>query len=148
MSIGERIMELRTACGMTQNQLAKAMEVSRQAVSKWETDQSVPDPMKMIHLAEILDTDIEYLTTGRRNFARRPPVVINTVETVEKVVEKPVVQVVEKTVEKIVEKPVVQYVEKPVIKKVLRKQYIRNPIEFAVCGGISFVIGLVIGLIL
>lgn len=148
MSIGERIMELRTACGMTQNQLAKAMEVSRQAVSKWETDQSVPDPMKMIHLAEILDTDIEYLTTGRRNFARRPPVVINTVETVEKVVEKPVVQVVEKTVEKIVEKPVVQYVEKPVIKKVLRKQYIRNPIEFAVCGGISFVIGLIIGLIL
>ncbi len=147
MSIGERIMELRTACGMTQNQLAKAMEVSRQAVSKWETDQSVPDPMKMIHLAEILDTDIEYLTTGRRNFARRPPVVINTVETVEKVVEKPVVQVVEKTVEKIVEKPVVQYVEKPVIKKVLRKQYIRNPIEFAVCGGISFVIGLLIGLI-
>lgn len=132
---------------MTQNQLAKAMEVSRQAVSKWETDQSVPDPMKMIHLAEILDTDIEYLTTGRRNFARRPPVVINTVETVEKVVEKPVVQVVEKTVEKIVEKPVVQYVEKPVIKKVLRKQYIRNPIEFAVCGGISFVIGLIIGLI-
>ena len=148
MSIGERIMELRTACGMTQNQLAKTMEVSRQAVSKWETDQSVPDPMKMIHLAEILDTDIEYLTTGRRNFARRPPVVINTVETVEKVVEKPVVQVVEKIVEKIVEKPVVQYVEKPVIKKVLRKQYIRNPIEFAVCGGISFVIGLVIGLIL
>ena len=148
MSIGERIMELRTACGMTQNQLAKAMEVSRQAVSKWETDQSVPDPMKMIHLAEILDTDIEFLTTGRRNFARRPPVVINTVETVEKVVEKPVVQVVEKTVEKIIEKPVVQYVEKPVIKKVLRKQYIRNPIEFAVCGGISFVIGLVIGLIL
>lgn len=148
MSIGERIMELRTACGMTQNQLAKAMEVSRQAVSKWETDQSVPDPMKMIHLAEILDTDIEYLTTGRRNFARRPPVVINTVETVEKVVEKPVVQVVEKIVEKIVEKPVVQYVEKPVIKKVLRKQYIRNPIEFAVCGGISFVIGLIIGLIL
>ena len=147
MSIGERIMELRTACGMTQNQLAKAMEVSRQAVSKWETDQSVPDPMKMIHLAEILDTDIEYLTTGRRNFARRPPVVINTVETVEKVVEKPVVQVVEKIVEKIVEKPVVQYVEKPVIKKVLRKQYIRNPIEFAVCGGISFVIGLIIGLI-
>ena len=148
MSIGERIMELRTACGMTQNQLAKSMEVSRQAVSKWETDQSVPDPMKMIHLAEILDTDIEYLTTGRRNFARRPPVVINTVETVEKVVEKPVVQVVEKIVEKIVEKPVVQYVEKPVIKKVLRKQYIRNPIEFAVCGGISFVIGLIIGLIL
>ena len=148
MSLGERITELRTACGLSQNQLAKLMEVSRQAVSKWETDQSAPDSIKLIHLAEILDTDVEYLTTGRRNFGRRPPVVINTVETVEKVVEKPVVQVVEKVVEKIVEKPVVEYVDRPVIKKVFRKQYIRNPLEFAVCGGICFLIGLLVGIML
>lgn len=148
MSLGERITELRTACGMSQNQLAKAMEVSRQAVSKWETGQSVPDPVKMIHLAEVLETDIEYLSTGRRNFGRRPPVVINTVETVEKVVEKPVVRVVETVVEKIAEKPVVEYVEKPVIKKVYRKQYIRNPLEFAVCGGICFLIGILVGILL
>ena len=148
MSLGERIIELRTACGLSQNQLAKAMEVSRQAVSKWETGQSVPDSVKMIHLAEVLDTDIEYLTTGRRNYGRRPPVVINTVETVEKVIEKPVVQVVETVVEKIIEKPVVEYVEKPVIKKIYRKQYIRNPIEFMVCGGICLLIGLLIGIFL
>lgn len=148
MSLGDRIIELRTACGLSQNQLAKAMEVSRQAVSKWETGQSVPDSAKMIHLAEVLDTDIEYLTTGRRNYGRRPPVVINTVETVEKIIEKPVVQVVETVVEKIIEKPVVEYVEKPVIKKIYRKQYIRNPIEFMVCGGICFLIGLLIGIFL
>ena len=148
MSLGERITELRSACGLSQNQLAKAMEVSRQAVSKWETGQSVPDPMKMIHLAEVLETDIEYLTTGRRYFGRRPPVVINTVETVEKVVEKPVVQVVEKIVEKVVEKPVVEYVEKPVIKKIYRKQYVRNPVDFLVCGGICFLIGLLVGIFL
>ena len=148
MSLGDRIIELRTACGLSQNQLAKAMEVSRQAVSKWETGQSVPDSTKMIHLAEVLDTDIEYLTTGRRNYGRRPPVVINTVETVEKVIEKPVVQVVETVVEKIIEKPVVEYVEKPVIKKIYRKQYIRNPIEFMVCGGICILIGLLIGIFL
>lgn len=146
MSLGQRITELRAEQKLSQNQLAKLMEVSRQAVSKWETDQSAPDSIKMIHLAEVLDTDIEYLTTGRRNFARRPPVVINTVETVEKIVEKPVVQVVEKVieVEKIVETPV--YIEKPVIKKVYRKKIVRNPLEFAVCGGICFVIGLLIGL--
>ena len=148
MSLGDRIIELRTVCGLSQNQLAKAMEVSRQAVSKWETGQSVPDSAKMIHLAEVLDTDIEYLTMGRRNYGRRPPVVINTVETVEKVIEKPVVQVVETVVEKIIEKPVVEYVEKPVIKKIYRKQYIRNPIEFMVCGGICFLIGLLIGIFL
>ena len=107
MSLGERIIELRTQCGLSQYQLAKQMDVSRQAVSKWETDQSAPDAIKLIHLADILDTDIEYLTTGRRNFGRRPPVVVKTVETVEKIVEKPVVQVVETVVEKVIEHPVV-----------------------------------------
>ncbi len=148
MSVGERIAELRKQQNISQGQLAEALGISRQAVSKWETDQTMPDSAKMIHLADALDTDIEYLATGRRNFARRPPVVINTVETVEKVVEKPVIQVVEKTVEKIVEVPAVEYVERPVIKKVYRKQLIRNPIEFAICGGICFVIGLLIGILI
>ena len=87
-----------------------------------------------------------------RNFARRPPVVLKTVETVEKVVEKPVIQVVEKVVEveKIVEveKPVVQYIEKPVIKKVFRTKYIRNPLEYWMLGIGCFLIGLLIGTLL
>lgn len=148
MSLGKRITELRSGIGMSQIQLAKAMDVSRQAVSKWENDLSTPDPLKMIHLADILDTDIEYLTTGRRNFARRPPVVVNTVETVEKIIEKPVVQIVEKVVEKVVEKPVVQYVEKPIIKKRIQVKYIRNPLEYLILGVISFVLGLVIGVLI
>lgn len=138
-------MELRKAAGLSQGQLASALSVSRQAVSKWENDQAAPDSIKMIRLAEILDTDIEYLSTGRRNFGRRPPVVINTVETVEKVVEKPVVQVVEKIVEKIVEVPVVEYLEKPVIKKVYRVRYQRNPGELFVIGSICFAVGLLLG---
>lgn len=148
MSLGERITELRELCGLSQNQLAKLMEVSRQAVSKWETGQSAPDSINLIRLAEVLETDIEYLTTGRRNFARRPPVVVNTVETVEKIVEKPVIQVVEKVIEKTVEVPVVEYVEKPVIKKVYHKQIVRNPLEFAVVGLVCFVVGIIIGMLI
>lgn len=148
MSIGERITELRKAAGLSQGQLASALEVSRQAVSKWENDQAAPDSLKMIRLAEVLDTDIEYLSTGRRNFARRPPVVINTVETVEKVIEKPVVQVVEKVTEKIVEVPVVEYVEKPVIKKVYRVKYRRNPLELFLVGAGCFLIGFLLGFLL
>ena len=148
MSVGERIAELRSLCGLSQNQLAKAMEVSRQAVSKWETGQSVPDSMNMIRLAEVLETDVEYLTTGRNSYGRRPPVVINTVETVEKVVEKPVVQIVEKVVEKTVEVPVVEYVEKPVIKKVVRREYVRNPLEYAAVALVSFLLGVLIGVFL
>ena len=124
------------------------MNVSRQAVSKWESDQSSPDASNLIRLAEVLDTDIEYLTTGRRTFGRRPPVVIKTTETVEKVVEKPVIQVVEKVVEKVIEKPVVQTVEKLVIKKVYRTKIVRNPVEYAIVGSICFLIGLSVGFLL
>lgn len=149
MSIGERISELRKDVGVSQSELAGTLGVSRQAVSKWETDQSCPDALNLIKLADLLDTDIEYLTTGRRNFGRRPPVVIKTTETVEKIVEKPVVQVVEKIVEKIVEKvvetPVVQMVEKPVIKKVYRTQLVRKPSEYILVGLFSFLFGFLIG---
>lgn len=145
MSIGERITELRTQNQMSQYELAKFMDVSRQAVSKWENDQSSPDAQNLIRLADILDTDIEYLTTGRRTFGRRPPVVLKTVETVEKVVEKPVI--VEKIVNKVVEKPVVEYVEKPVIKKVTRVKYVRNSLEYIAVGSLCFFAGLLIGLL-
>ena len=146
MSLGERITELRKEQNLSQVQLAKLLSVSRQAVSKWENGLSVPDSSKMIQIAEVLDTDIEYLTTGRRTFSRRPPVVLTTVETVEKVVEKPIIQVVERIVE--VEKPVVQYLEKPVIKKVYRTKYIRNTMEYALIGVGCFLLGLLIGAIL
>lgn len=154
MSLGERIIQLRTDKNMTQYQLAEAMDVSRQAVSKWENDISAPDSNNLIRLTEILDTDLEFLTTGRKSFSRRPPVVIKQVETVEKVVEKPVY--IEKIVEVEVEKPVVQYVEKPVlkyvetpvVKKTVRTKYVRHPVEYALVGGVCFILGLLLGIFL
>lgn len=152
MSIGERIATLRTQRKISQTQLAEAMEVSRQAVSKWENDLSTPDPAKMIRLADVLDTDLEYLTTGRIVVPSRPPVVLETVKTVEKVVEKPVIQVVEKIVERKVEVPVevpvVKYVDRPVVKKLVRTRYLRNPLEFAAVGILCFLLGLIVGIIL
>lgn len=152
MSIGERIATLRIQRKISQTQLAEAMEVSRQAVSKWENDLSTPDPAKMIRLADVLDTDLEYLTTGRIVVPSRPPVVLETVKTVEKVVEKPVIQVVEKIVERKVEVPVevpvVKYVDRPVVKKLVRTRYLRNPLEFAAVGILCFLLGLIVGIIL
>ena len=155
MSLGERITELRKACGMNQADLARAMDVTRQAVSKWETGQSSPDAANLIRLADLLDTDIEYLTTGRRTYGRRPPIVLNSTQIVEKIVEKPVIQTVEKIVEKpvvqYVETPVIQYVEKPVVrykeKPVIRyrTRQIRNPIEFVIVGIVCFLLGLAVG---
>ena len=152
MSIGDRIVELRKDQKLSQGQLAEALGVSRQAVSKWETGQNVPDALNLIRLAEILDTDIEYLSTGRRNYGRRPPVVIKTTETVEKIVEKPIIQVVEKPIERVVEKivevekPVVQYVDRPASTKKVRIRYVRNPLEYTILGVICFLLGLLLGM--
>lgn len=143
MSVGERIIALRKEKGMSQGDLASALDISRQAVSKWENDLSTPDPLKLIKMADILDTDIEYLSTGRKKVqAIRPPIVLETIKTVE----KPVVQVVEKIVE--IEKPVIEYVEKPVLKKVVRIKYQRNIPEMLLVGFLCFTFGLIIGLFL
>ena len=148
MSVGERISELRSQQNISQGQLADMLEVSRQAVSKWENDLSSPDTIRLIKLADVLDTDVEYLATGRNTFGRRPPVVLETVKTVEKVVEVPVVQVVEKVVEKVIEKPTVEYIEKPVIRKVYRTRVVRNTWEIVIVGVIALVAGILIGLLI
>ena len=154
MSIGERITELRKEQNISQVQLAKALEVSRQAVSKWENDQSIPDMVKLIQLADLLKTDTEYLATGRHSTMKSPPTVVTVVEKVdnivEKIVEKPVVveKRVEVEVEKVVERVVEKRVEVPKIKKVTRVKYLRNPWEFTLVGLLGFVVGVLIGILI
>ena len=154
MSIGERITELRKEQNISQVQLAKALEVSRQAVSKWENDQSIPDMVKLIQLADLLKTDTEYLATGRHSTMKSPPTVVTVVEKVdnivEKIVEKPVLveKRVEVEVEKVVERVVEKRVEVPKIKKVTRVKYLRNPWEFALVGILGFVAGILIGFLI
>ena len=145
MTIGERIADLRKEKNISQGQLAQAMDLTRQAVSKWENDLTSPDTINLIKLADILDTDVEYLATGRKTYGRRPPVVIKTTETVEKIVEKPVIQTVEKVVEKIIEKPVVQYVEKPVVQTVYRTKKVTNYTLTILVGILGFIVGLILG---
>ena len=147
MSVGDRIAELRKKNNMSQAALADAVGVSRQAVSKWETGLSLPDSSKLILLAQILSTDIEYLSTGRVNDAIRPPVVIKTVERVETKVEVPVVKIQEKIVEKVIEKPVIEYIEKPIVRRVIQYRYRRNYFEYAIVGICCFILGLLTALL-
>lgn len=128
MSIGERVSTLRKERDLSQGQLADALGVSRQAVSKWENDQSSPDTIKLIKLAEVLDTEVEYLASGRKPTYKEPAIVLNMVKKVDKVVEK--------------------VVEKPVIKRVVRVKYLRNPLEFFALGIVCFLLGLVLGILL
>ena len=77
MSIGERILTLRKAKMISQGDLAKQLGVSRQAVSKWENDQSSPDTLNLIKLADLLETEVSYLATGRSEIKPPAPIVIN-----------------------------------------------------------------------
>lgn len=65
MTIGNRICQLRKSKGYTQEYVADQLGVSRQAVSKWEQDQTSPDTKNLIALAQLLDTSVEYIATGK-----------------------------------------------------------------------------------
>ena len=61
MTLSEKILDLRTRRGMSQEDLAAALEVSRQSVSKWETGQSTPDLDKIIRLADLFGVSVDEL---------------------------------------------------------------------------------------
>ena len=61
MTIGTRIQKLRTQKGYTQEYLANQLGISRQAVHKWEKNETRPDTDNLILLAEILGTTVEYI---------------------------------------------------------------------------------------
>lgn len=65
MTIGERISELRRTASLSQEYVAEKLGVSRQAVSKWETDVSAPDTYNLIALSSLFGVSVEYLATGR-----------------------------------------------------------------------------------
>lgn len=76
MTLGNRISRLRAQRKISQEYLAECMEVSRQAVSKWENDLSSPDTKNLIRLAELFEVSVEYLATGKEPQAAEQVVVV------------------------------------------------------------------------
>ena len=66
MTIGKRISDLRKASGYSQEYVAEKLGVSRQAVSKWETDAAAPDTYNLIALAELFSVSVEYIAIGKK----------------------------------------------------------------------------------
>lgn len=64
MSLGENLQYLRERAGLTQEQLASRMEVSRQSVSKWESSASYPEMEKLVQLCQLFDVDLDTLVRG------------------------------------------------------------------------------------
>lgn len=64
MTIADRISELRHARELSQEELAEQCGVSRQAVSKWESEQSIPDMENIVALSDIFGVSTDFLLKG------------------------------------------------------------------------------------
>lgn len=74
MTLGEKICSLRTERGLSQSDLAEALEVSRQSVSKWETDASVPDLDRLVSMSRLFGVSLDELVLGetKKEEAKEP----------------------------------------------------------------------------
>ena len=132
MSVGERITELRKGRDLSQGQLAMLMGVSRQAISKWENEQTTPDTTNLIKLSELFDADIEYIATGK--------VKVDMSEV------EPIVHTVVREVERVV--PVERVVVKPVVRRKVRVIYRNHPGQMLLLSLGCFLVGLILGCLL
>lgn len=61
MTFGEKLQKLRQKAGMSQDALAERLDVSRQAVSRWERDETMPETDKVVALADLFGVTTDYL---------------------------------------------------------------------------------------
>ena len=73
MEMKDRFIQLRREKQMTQAELAEALNVSRQAVSRWETGASIPSMDSLIELSKLYDVPVDYFM-GKAVPANNPAV--------------------------------------------------------------------------
>ena len=61
MTLGQKLKEIRKRFGLSQEQLAEIMNVSRQAITKWENDGGLPDVSNLQELSKIFGVTVDYL---------------------------------------------------------------------------------------
>ena len=61
MTFGEKLQALRQKSGMSQDALAEKLNVSRQAVSRWERDETMPETEKIVLIADLFGVTTDYL---------------------------------------------------------------------------------------
>lgn len=61
MNFAEKLLELRTQSGYSQEALAEKLNVSRQAISKWEIGTTLPETEKVIAISEFFEVSLDYL---------------------------------------------------------------------------------------
>ncbi|OSB11537.1 helix-turn-helix domain-containing protein [Paraclostridium bifermentans] len=64
MTLGEKLLDLRKKLGLSQEEVAEKLNVSRQTISKWETGQTVPELFKVKLLSELYNVSYDYLISS------------------------------------------------------------------------------------
>ncbi len=72
MTFGEKLLRLRKENHYTQEQLADILGVSRQSISKWESDISYPETEKLIKIGELFDCSMDYLLKDNMKINEQP----------------------------------------------------------------------------
>ena len=75
VTLGERLSVARKAKGLTQDDFAKHLDVTPQAISKWENNLSCPDILLLPKISEILGVSIEELLTGSTKKQEEPKII-------------------------------------------------------------------------
>lgn len=73
MTLGQRLYQLRKDKNLSQEELADRLGVSRQSVSKWETDASYPEPEKLVAIASFYHVSVDFLLRGEDAEPDREP---------------------------------------------------------------------------
>ena len=61
MTLGQKLKEIRKRFGLSQESLAEIMNVSRQAITKWESDEGLPDVSNLQELSKVFNLTVDYL---------------------------------------------------------------------------------------
>ena len=70
MTMAERLQRLRKEHHFSQEQLAERLQVSRQAVSKWENGQTAPDLDNIIAMSNLYEVTTDYILIGRERYPK------------------------------------------------------------------------------
>ena len=83
MTFGEKLKSARKNAGLSQEQMAEKLCVSRAAVAKWETDKGLPDIMNLKSISKLLDVSIDTLLSDEEAaefLVTKEPIELNTLE--------------------------------------------------------------------
>lgn len=64
MEIGKKIKEARVASGLTQEQVAEELHISRQTISNWENEKSYPDIVSVVRMSDLYSVSLDELLKG------------------------------------------------------------------------------------